>query len=179
MANRSGAIGTRAETAVVRAAQPRGFPHADRLRLSGNDDRGDVRLTTTLTAGVIVEVKGGEFARTASENQVQKWLLEAARERDNAGADIGFAVLQRRGVGAANAQRWWAYFDMSTLRAVLLEIERPNLHDGTSAHEWPAEDLGPLDWPVRMTLEEALHLLRLAGWGSPVEEAIEPFAIRN
>lgn len=183
MANRAGAIGTKAETAVVRAAAPRGFPHADRLRLKGMDDRGDVRLTTTLTAGVIAEVKGGETARSASENRVHNWLIETEREREKAEADIGILVVQRRGVGEINAHRWWCYLTMHTLRTILLTIED---HEGTLraggmeyAEEWPEEDLGPLDWPVRMTLEEVLHLLRVAGWGDSIEGALEPYKVRS
>ena len=181
MANRSGAIGTKAETAVVKAAQSRGFPHADRLRLSGTDDRGDVRLTPTLTAGVIAEVKGGEMARSASENRIYGWLVEAERERLAAGADISILVVQRRGVGERNAHRWWCYLTMHTLRRIVLTIEDTSFngpyYDG--ADEWPEEDLGSLFFPVRLTLEEVLWLLRLAGWGAPFEEPLEDYGVRN
>lgn len=178
--SRSGAIGTKAETAVVRAAKTRGFPHADRLRLSGADDRGDVQLTPTLTAGVILEVKGGEMARAASENRVFGWLVETERERVNARADLGILVVQRRGVGEANAHRWWAYLTAHTLRRLFLTVEHGTSYlDAEAADEWPEEDLGSLFFPVRLTLEEVLWLIRLAGWGSPVDEPLEDFERRS
>lgn len=181
MANRSGAIGTKAETAVVRAAMTRGFPHADRLRLTGVDDRGDVRLTPTLTAGVIAEVKGGEMARAASENRIYGWLIETERERVNADADIGILVVQRRGVGERNAHRWWCYLTAQTLRRLFLTIEdREGLvTDKAAAEEWPEEDIGSLFFPVRLQLEEVLWLLRLAGWGSQIEDPLEDYGRRN
>lgn len=49
MANKSKDIGTKAETAVVRAARTRGFPHADRITLSGPKDRTDWCPDLTIT----------------------------------------------------------------------------------------------------------------------------------
>jgi len=151
MTTRSKDIGTRAETAVVRAARTRGFPGADRLTLTGAHDRGDVGLCP----GVIVEVKGGEAARAASDAQIERWLGETNIEAMHAGADVAFLVVQRRGVGAANAHRWWAWWRLGWL-------------DALRADEIP-DDIDPI--PVRMLLGDALQLLREAGWGEPIEEA--------
>lgn len=97
-------IGTAAETAVVRALRQHGFPHAERRALAGAHDLGDI----TGTPGIVWEVKGGNAAKTASDGQVQKWLDETETERINARATVGVLVMARAGIGAANADRWWA-----------------------------------------------------------------------
>ena len=146
--NRPKAIGTAAETAVVRACQRLGFPGAERRALRGRHDVGDVLLCP----GVVIEVKGGTAARTASDAQVIAWLAETARERVNARAAVAVLVTQRAGVGEANADRWWAHLrvgDLAQLRG------------------WPA--IGPVDVaPVRLTLGDALAVLRAAGYGDPL-----------
>lgn len=151
MVNRPKAIGTAAETAVVRAARRLGFPNADRLTLTGALDRGDVGLCP----GVIVEVKGGEAARNSGDALANAWLDETERERTNAGAIHAFLVVQRRGVGPANADRWWAWWRLGWL----------DLLSGSL----PGSD-GP-DIPVRMQLGHALQLLRAAGYGDPLGDA--------
>lgn len=128
-------IGTAAETAVVRALRQHGFPHAERRALAGAYDLGDI----TGTPGIVWEVKGGNAAKTASDGQVEKWLDETECERRNAGATYGVLVLQRAGIGAANAHRWWAvtrspFFDMA--------------------------------W--RTTLANQCYVLRAAGYGEPL-----------
>lgn len=146
--NRPRAIGTFAETAVARAARLRGFPHADRRALHGSADVGDVLLCP----GVVVEVKGGESARRASDLDVQRWLDQTARERDNGAAAVGFLVVQRRGVGALNASRWFAYWRLGWIS------------DLSYAQTFAARDV-----VVRMTLGDALDLVRAAGYGQPIE----------
>jgi len=159
MVNRPKQIGTAAETAVVRAARTRGFPHADRLTLTGNKDRGDI----SLAPGVIVEIKGGEKARAASDLDIERWLGETLVERANANADVAFLVTQRRGVGYPNAHRWWAWFRLSwfdTLRGHDVNTEDP---DSTLV--------------VRMLLDDALTLIRNAGYGQPLTNAPEAEAL--
>lgn len=155
MTNRPKAIGTTAETAVVRAARRLGFPHAERVVLHGSLDQGDVRLTPGLTAGVIVEVKGGNAARDASDAQVWAWLVETERERINASADVALLVTQRRGVGAANADRWWAHLRVGDLARLRDYPDAVELAD---------------DAPVRMTFASALAQLRAAGYGHPLTD---------
>lgn len=141
-------IGTYAETAVTRAAQVRGFPYADRIALHGARDVGDVALCP----GVIVEVKGGDAARRATDLDVLNWLAQTAVERDNANAAVAFLVVQRPHVGGPNAHRWWAWWRLSWV-AELSYWQR----------------FGPADVPVRMTLGDALDILRAAGYGDPLD----------
>lgn len=145
MTNRPKNIGTAAETAVVRAARAHGFGLADRLTLTGALDRGDIGLCP----GVIVEVKGGQAAKTASDAQIEKWLAETERERINAGADVAILVTARAGIGAPNAHRWWAHWRLGSLAYAGL-IGAGQRTQGI---------------PVRMTLADALTLLRHAGYG--------------
>jgi hypothetical protein len=65
--NRPRAIGTYAETAVVRTARTNGFEYADRYALHGALDVGDIGLCP----GVIIEVKGGDMAKHATDLDVR------------------------------------------------------------------------------------------------------------
>lgn len=152
--NKPKAIGTAAESAVVKAARRLGFPHAERVVLHGNLDQGDVRLTPGLTAGVVVEVKGGNAARDASDLQILSWLDETETERINARADVAFLVTQRRGVGPARAELWWAHMHVGRLLVLR----------GAIRTVIPADDA-----VVRMTLAAALAQLRATGYGDPLE----------
>lgn len=147
MTNRPKAIGTAAETAVVRTARTFGFPQADRLTLTGNKDRGDVGLCP----GVIIEVKGGDAARNASDLDIARWLTETERERDHAHAVHAFLVVQRRGVGTPNAHRWWAWWRLGWLAGGIVNTPVYNT-------------------PIRMQLGDALQALRTIGYGQPIEE---------
>ncbi|MEV8177211.1 hypothetical protein AB0O99_04085 [Cellulosimicrobium funkei] len=154
MVNRPKQIGTAAETAVVRAARTRGFPHADRLTLTGNKDRGDIGLCP----GVILEVKGGEKARAASDLDIERWLDETDREAVHANADVAFLVTQRRGVGAPNAHRWWAWWRLSWL---------DNVRDAdVPSHSVPTHH----NLVVRMLFDDALTIVRTAGYGQPLPD---------
>lgn len=152
MARRPRDIGTDAERAVVRVLRASGWPHAERRALRGGADAGDI----TGTPGIVWEVKGGNAARRAGDRQVYAWTLETDRERRNAGADIGVLVMQRAGVGPANAHRWWAVIPAGSL-ARLLQGEQAQV-DG-------------LHIPVRMILGDLLGVLRAAGYGEPLPAA--------
>jgi hypothetical protein len=104
--SKSRAIGTSAESAVVKVARASGFPFAERRALAGSEDQGDVRLDPR--GRVVLEVKAGKAAETASDAQVEAWLVETERERVAAGAWYGFLILKRAGKGPRNADRWWA-----------------------------------------------------------------------
>lgn len=147
------AVGTAAETAVVRALRQLGFPHAERRALTGAVDQGDV----TGCPGLVFEVKGGNAARNASDAQVAAWLDETERERVNAGADVGVLVLQRAGKGPANAGQWWAVL---TVRDVW------RLHPWCG-HGSPVGDVAAS--PIRMLLADACSLLRAGGYGTALD----------
>lgn len=140
MTNRPKAIGTAAETAVVRYLRAHGFPQAERRALTGSLDQGDI----TGTPGICWEVKGGTAAKTASDGQVAAWLVETETERVNSGADIGVLVLQRAGIGPANAGRWWAVVPVGV---------------------FDPEDRFP--YPARLHLSDIAQVLRRYGYGDP------------
>lgn len=141
-------IGTDAERAVVRVLRASGWPHAERRALRGTADAGDI----TGTPGIVWEVKGGNAARRAGDSQVEAWLAETEQERRNAGADIGVLVVQRAGIGPANAHRWWAIVPMRSMHDLLLA---------------PYVD-APGDIPVRLTLGGMCRVLCAAGYGEPL-----------
>jgi hypothetical protein len=140
MTNRPRALGTFAESAVVRFLRANGFPAAERRALHGSLDQGDV----TGIPLVCVEIKGGNAAKTASDLQVTAWLHETETERVNARADIGVLVLQRAGFGPDRAGFWWAIVPAGLL-------------------------LPGAAFPVRMHLRDAAWLLRDRGYGEPLE----------
>ena len=135
--SRSKDIGTAAESAVVRVMRASGWPDAERAALHGAQDRGDL----TGIGAVCVEVKGGHRAETASDGQVLAWMAELDAECVHKGADVGVLVLKRKGVGAANADRWWAVMWLADVA--------------------PEYDCGI---PVRMTLADACRVLAALGY---------------
>lgn len=104
MVNKSKAIGTKAESAVVKVLQPY-FPDAERLALAGQEDQGDIGHC----GDFVFEIKSGKAAETAGDGLLSKWVQETERERQARGVAFGILVLKRAGVGPANAHRWWAY----------------------------------------------------------------------
>ena len=148
--NKPKAIGTATETAAVRALWRLGFPGAERRALRGRSDAGDILVCP----GIIAEVKGGERARNATDLQIASWLDETEKERLNAGAAYGLLIVQRRGIGAANADRWWVVVWVATL----LELHR---------QDWMPELAPWHDAPVRMRLDHLCRLLVNAGYGTP------------
>ncbi|MDF2848878.1 MAG: hypothetical protein K0R97_2860, partial [Oerskovia sp.] len=86
---------------------------------------------------------------------IESWLAETGRERRNAHATVAFLVTQRRGVGATNAHRWWAWWYLADLEQLREHPAPRPVGDGT---------------PIRMRLDDALHLIRTAGYGQPSNE---------
>lgn len=147
------AIGTATETAVARYLASAGFPHCERRSLRGSLDAGDL----TGTPGIAWSVKGGAMAKGASDGQVTRWLGELERQRVNAAAAVGVLVLQRAGIGEANAGRWWAILPFFAAFQ-LVDHYKPELLSTS----------GP---PVRMHLADVVTLLRAAGYGTPLDPA--------
>jgi hypothetical protein len=143
-------IGTHTESAVVRYLAVNGFDNAERRSLRGSLDAGDI----TGTPGVAWSIKGGVAAKTASDGQVDRWLTELERQRTNAAATIAVLVLQRAGIGEANAGRWWAVVQVCSLGL---------------GHDDPALPCPHGRFPARLHLADACTLLRAAGYGTPLE----------
>ncbi len=148
--NKSGNIGSKAERAVANAANRLGFPHADRRVKRGRNDVGDVLLCP----GVVVQVKGGDMARKASDALVSKWLEQTEQQRRNANAAHAFLVVQRAGVGPRNAHQWHAYWTAGGWARLL-------------GHEAPVALAGAT---IRTSLESSLAALVANGWGGPSSE---------
>lgn len=91
MSNRSGQKGTKWETAIVAALQAAGHVHAERRRLGGKRDRGDI----TGIPGVVIEAKNTN--RLALSEAVDEAVTEAA----NDGGSLGVAWIHRKGRGRA------------------------------------------------------------------------------
>lgn len=155
MVNRPKAIGTAAETAVVRYLRLHGFGQAERRALTGTYDQGDI----TGTPGICWEVKAGKAAKTASDGQVVAWLNETEAERVNARADVGVLVLARAGIGPLNAGQWWAVLPLRDL---------PRLYPGVRQTDGLV--------PVRLHLSSVVGLLRCAEYGD--EATTSPDAMR-
>lgn len=144
MVNPSKAKGTAAETAIVKYAQGLGFPFAERIPLHGNHDHGDIRLAP----GLILEVKAGKSAQTASLGQVCRWMSEAMTEARNAHADAYGLIVQRQGIGLSRVG-WW--------EAWLPDVNLPAAHKPTITM--------PL---IMVTLRDALLYWRADGYGDPL-----------
>ena len=139
MTNKSKAIGTRGETAVVKAMRVNGFPGAERRALAGAYDLGDINVCP----GVIAEVKWGKHAREASMGDVAWWWRETERERLHAKAPIGLLIIQRKGYGDSRADKSRCFIDLGPIFKIDHLV-------------------------VEMVLDQALHTLRKQGWGDPL-----------
>ena len=104
MTNRPRAIGTRAESLVTRWLRANGFPDARRQTLTGSADQGDILVCVRPT--VILEVKSGMAAETASRARIGAWLAQTATERVNARADVAALVQHRRGRNVTDWMVW-------------------------------------------------------------------------
>jgi hypothetical protein len=156
MVNRSKNIGTAGETAVVRWLQHNGWPTAERRALAGSADLGDI----VGTPGLCWEVKAGKAAEASTDGSVACWQNQTDAETKNSGADLGVLVCKRKGV-AANVGRWWAWMRASDVAY---------LRHGEPSCGMAGESDAPDPW-VRLTVDEAIALLRHAGYGTPLEEA--------
>jgi hypothetical protein len=147
--NRPKAIGTAAETAVCTYVRENGFGNAERRALRGGKDCGDL----TGLGPLVVEIKGGEQARKASDNRIKEWLVETETERANAGADLGLLVVART---RQNVRNWWTVMTVGTYCKIL-----------PGGYPTVQEPLNSLS--CRTTLESAVIMLRANGWGDPLD----------
>lgn len=127
MVNKPKAIGTAAESAVVKYIKTLGYDalSVTRKTLSGNGDLGDVWWDYGHGKGLaVIEVKGGAAAKTASYLQLEKWLEEAVLEAWNSSQQVGGPILpllvcQRAGIGLTNAGDWWLYMWKNQYTAIM------------------------------------------------------------
>lgn len=152
MVNKPKAIGTSAETAVVRWLQTNGFDNAERRALRGTADAGDI----TGTPGLCWSIKGGHAAERASDLDVERWLSELDTQTAHAGARHGILVLKRHAVGPGNAGNWWAILPSGSLTWLVTR-----------------QAAGPQRIPIRMRLADAATLLRWAGYGQPTDSEVD------
>lgn len=157
MVNRSKAVGTAAESAVVKVLQAGGFGGAERRALHGSTDLGDVLACP----GLIFEVKGGQAAKDCTQRLVEGWLSETETERINAGAEHAFLITQRRGYGIARAQHWWAHVTVA------------DLVDLTVGHPMPLWKIGDDQMQVQLELRHLIRLLRRYGYGDTIAKENE------
>ena len=111
--------------------------------MCSSDLLGDI----TGTPGLVWEVKGGDAAKDASDNQIADWMDEAQTEAGNAGATYGFLIVARR---RKNVRDWWAVIDVCDLAKL---VRRDALNQSSNLH-------------CRLTLAQLVELLTLAGWAS-------------
>lgn len=103
------AKGRQTENALVEWLRANGVPHAERRRLAGVEDKGDI-------AGwprVCVEVKSG------ARIDIAGWLDELAKEIANAGADRGFVAVRPK--GKPQPDDWFAVLPLPALLELLDE----------------------------------------------------------
>ncbi|RTK94029.1 hypothetical protein EKI60_04715 [Candidatus Saccharibacteria bacterium] len=95
-----------------------GVVGAERRRLSGVEDRGDIAGWFKVKDGkkvkdVAVEIKSG--AKLA----IPTWMAELEVETLNAGADLGFIAVRPK--GKPNVAEWYAMMEMDDFMALLRE----------------------------------------------------------
>lgn len=91
MVNRSKQKGTAWESEIVAYLNTCGWPHVERRTLNGAADRGDIAGIP----GIVIEAKSVKTITLGA------FVDEAAKERANAGADLGVAWIKRRGKSSA------------------------------------------------------------------------------
>jgi len=138
MANKSKAIGTRGESAVVKYLAANGFGLAERRALHGGRDMGDILVCP----GLIVEVKCGKDAYKFQKSLLEQWQEQTRVERWNADAEVALLVVQRY---RKPPKDWWTWM-----------IPAPTVGGHVLEQCW-----APL-WA-------AVNVLRLDGWGDPVD----------
>ena len=122
MTNKPKQTGTDAENRVRDYLRANGWPYADRLTLSGINDRGDVRLQdgTNFT----VEVKGGQGAIS----NVHSHIKELREEMVNNGHDYGAVVAKK--AGSRNVgEDWVAIMPVEVLNSMILVMRENGLLD--------------------------------------------------
>ena len=98
MSNPNKAKGDRAEMAARDFLRANGFPGTERTRAGYTRDLGDLHLSP----GALAQVKDCRVLRWG------EWLPDLAAQIENHGADVGFLVVKRPGLGQMQVGRWLA-----------------------------------------------------------------------
>jgi len=104
MANPSKAIGTRAETNVVKYLRGQGL-RAERKALAGSADEGDVRVTLEDGTELALEVKAGKQTKAYSRGQLREWQRQTTVEAENSGHPC-ILVITRYNHALKDAEVW-------------------------------------------------------------------------
>lgn len=116
MANRPKQVGTDAENKVRDWFRDNGWPHADRLTLSGITDRGDIRLGDGIPW--TIEVKGGQGALGSPHAHIR----EMHAERDNNGHMMG-AVIAKKPGSTNVGDDWVALMSVADLNLIIQTMQ--------------------------------------------------------
>ena len=103
------AKGRDTENRLVAHLRTHGWPHAERRRLTGAADQGDI----TGIPGVCVEVKSG------ARLDIAGWLDELYDEMDNAHASTGFVAVRPK--GRPDPADWYAVLPLPLMLELLKE----------------------------------------------------------
>jgi hypothetical protein len=111
MTNKPAAKGRLVENGLVSLLQASGWPYAERRRLTGVLDKGDV----TGTPGICWEAK-----YAGSRCDWWAWMRETVTEQKNAGAAVGVLVVKPPAVGVVNTGRWYAAVPTATWQELIM-----------------------------------------------------------
>jgi hypothetical protein len=153
MTNKPKQIGTAGETGVKNALIRLGYPLADRRAQQGAEDAGDVMANND----VMVEVKAGTAAKTASLGQIHDWLSETETERQNRRCKFAFLVTARPGFSPKRAEEWWAWMWLEDFDTLICDSRQSASRPYCNGHQLPDE--GVRAEPVRITLRTMAKLL--------------------
>ena len=103
------AKGRATETQAVEWLRANGYPYAERRRLAGAEDQGDI----TGMPGICVEVKSA-----AAWKPVQ-WLRETRAEMENSHSPVGFVMARPK--GGTNVDDWVIMMHPDTLLSLLTD----------------------------------------------------------
>lgn len=101
--------GRQTEAALVDWLRVNGVPHAERRRLTGAEDQGDIAGWV----GVVVECKSGARLDLAG------WCKELAREIRHANAVHGMLAIRPK--GKPDPEEWWAVMPLPAILKLFRE----------------------------------------------------------
>ncbi len=144
MPNKPKAIGTRAETAVVRYLREElDDDRVERRALHGSKDMGDIFGIWAHGYSGIAEVKAH---KTWGPKDLYDWQMQTLDERDNADSDFALLVVK---VPNRNVSQWLVYVTIRDLTRVCRSIGVSPDFEGTYDDVW-----------VCMTLRDAARRMK-------------------